>query len=371
MAKTPRKTPIRRLIHRAWSQAHLVPLIPIRGEAAGAEEVEAGVGVEAEAEATTRKKWYCIFLKENDDHRSNYCPGKKRFEAILEEEMKEKGRASAVNHSASAWQNPSFGRNSFANPFQPSQYQPSPSNYPQPPPWQSQTFEAQNIERRPVEQHHIPPPPPPYKGPSAPPLPAKLEGQSDPLPSVGTIMPISGGSALEFETKKERKHYFRDMRNICVEGRVEKTRWSHIPTTFSEEDVRLQGFPHNDALVIEANIASWTLGKLLVDNGSSADVIFADAFDKMGLNRDLLQPPDTPLYGFGGRVIHALGKVVLPVSFGTVQNARTEYLSFDVVEMYYPYNGILGRGFLNKFETVIHQAYLCIKIPATLGVITI
>jgi hypothetical protein len=36
-------------------------------------------------------------------------------------------------------------------------------------------------------------------------LPAKLEGQSDPLPSIGTIMPISGGSALEFETKKEHK----------------------------------------------------------------------------------------------------------------------------------------------------------------------
>jgi hypothetical protein len=82
-----------------------------------------------------------------------------------------------------------------------------------------------------------------------------------------------------------------------VEGRVKKTRWSHIPITFSKEDVRLQGFPHNDAL-----------GKLLVDNGSSADIIFVDAFDKMGLNRDLLQPPDTPLYGFGGRVIHALAK---------------------------------------------------------------
>jgi hypothetical protein len=63
--------------------------------------------------------------------------------------------------------------------------------------------------------------------------------------------------------------------------------------------------------------------------------------------------------------------VVLPVSFGTVQNARTEYLSFDVMEMYYPYNVILGRGFLNKFEAVIHKTYLCMKIPVTLGVITI
>jgi hypothetical protein len=202
-------------------------------------------------------------------------------------------------------------------------------------------------------------------------MPAKLEGQNDPLPSVGTIMPISGGSTLEFETKKERKHYFCEVQNICVEARVERMRWFHIPITFSEEDVKLQGFPHNDALVIEANIASWTFGKLLVDNGSSADIIFADAFDKMGLSKDLLQPLDTLLYGFRGQVIHALGKVVLLVSFGTVQNARTEYLSFDLVEMYYPYNGILGRGFLNKFKAIIHQAHLCVKIPATQEVITI
>jgi hypothetical protein len=56
MAKTPRKIPVRRLIRRVWSQAHLVPLIPIRGEATGAEEVVAGVEVEAEAEAITKKE---------------------------------------------------------------------------------------------------------------------------------------------------------------------------------------------------------------------------------------------------------------------------------------------------------------------------
>jgi hypothetical protein len=55
-AKTPRKTPIRGLTRRAWSLAGLVPLIPIRGKAAGAEEAEAGVGVEAGVKATTRKE---------------------------------------------------------------------------------------------------------------------------------------------------------------------------------------------------------------------------------------------------------------------------------------------------------------------------
>jgi hypothetical protein len=147
-----------------------------------------------------KTKWYYIFHKENNDHSSNYCPDNKRFEAILEEEKKERERASAINHSTPAWQNPNFGRNSFANPLQPPQFQPHVPTYTQPPPWQSQTFQAQNIERRPIEQHPIAPPPP-FKGPTAPPVPVKLEGQNDPLPSVGTILPISGGSTLEFESK--------------------------------------------------------------------------------------------------------------------------------------------------------------------------
>jgi hypothetical protein len=147
--------------------------------------------------------------------------------------------------TASAWQNPNFGRNSFANPFQSSHFPPPILNYTQAPPWQSQVFQAQNVECRPIDQHPIAPPPPPYKGLTAPPLPAKVEGQNDLLPSVGTILPISGGSALEFDYKKDSKHYFREVDNICVEGRVERTRWSHISISFSEEDVRLQGFPHN------------------------------------------------------------------------------------------------------------------------------
>jgi hypothetical protein len=121
------------------------------------------------------------------------------------------------------------------------------------------------------------------KSESSPRWPSDTACESYPN-AVPPTLPVRP-STLEFDSKKDMKHYFREVRNICVEGRIERTRWSHIPVTFSEEDVRLQGFPHNDALVIEANIANWTLGKLLVDNSSSADIIFTDAYDKMGLNQ--------------------------------------------------------------------------------------
>jgi hypothetical protein len=55
------------------------------------------------------------------------------------------------------------------------------------------------------------------------------------------------------------------------------------------------------------------------------------------------------------------------MSFGTLSNARTEYITFDVVDMSYPYNAIFKRGFLNTFKVVLHSLYLCLKIRATQG----
>ena len=67
---------------------------------------------------------------------------------------------------------------------------------------------------------------------------------------------------------------------------------------------------------------------------------------------------DSPLIGFGGKRIDALGKISLPVSFRGQENARTEYVTFDVVDLYYPYNAIFSRGFVNKFSASIHMGYL-------------
>jgi hypothetical protein len=78
-----------------------------------------------------------------------------------------------------------------------------------------------------------------------------------------------------------------------------------------------------------------------------------------------------PLYGFGGRRIESVETITLLVSFGNPKNARTEFINFDVVDMHYPYNAIIGIELLITFEATFHLAYLCLKVPALLGVISI
>jgi cation diffusion facilitator CzcD-associated flavoprotein CzcO len=77
------------------------------------------------------------------------------------------------------------------------------------------------------------------------------------------------------------------------------------------------------------------------------------------------------LCGFGGRHIVALGKITMSVTFGYVNNTRIEQVIFDIVDMEYPYNAIIGRGMLNAFEAILHLAYLCMKIPSEPGLIDV
>jgi hypothetical protein len=184
-------------------------------------------------------------------------------------------------------------------------------------------------------------------------------------------MPITGGSAMEFETKRQRNNFFRFVNTTINDSPAARTEWAKVLITFTEEDVKMKSTNHNDAMVIEVNIAGWVIGKILVDNGSSADILFLKTFEKMNLTRHMLHPLEYPLQGFGGKPIKPVGKVSLPVSFRDLDNARTETLTFDVVDIYHPYLAIFGRGFMNKFDAVIRQQFLCMKIPAPKGVITV
>jgi len=107
------------------------------------------------------------------------------------------------------------------------------------------------------------------------------------IPSRGRILTISGGNSMEHESNSKKSNYFKRVDSIS-KGPFKKTRWSHFPITFLEEDLQLKDYPHMDAMVIEANIDGWSVSKILVDGGSSVDIIFTSIIDAIKIDHRLL-----------------------------------------------------------------------------------
>ncbi|XP_058092443.1 uncharacterized protein LOC131238869 [Magnolia sinica] len=63
--------------------------------------------------------------------------------------------------------------------------------------------------------------------------------------------------------------------------------------TFTEDDAHGIQHPHDDALVMTMTIANHKVYRILVDTGSCADVIYSEAFEKMGIERSRLIPIKT------------------------------------------------------------------------------
>ncbi|KAL0389173.1 UNVERIFIED_CONTAM: Transposon Ty3-G Gag-Pol polyprotein [Sesamum calycinum] len=83
---------------------------------------------------------------------------------------------------------------------------------------------------------------------------------------------------------------------------------------FGEQDLDPMRNQNNDALVISATLSNFWVKKVLVDSGSSADIIFYDAYVQLGVDNAQLRKVNTPLTGFSGEMIEPLGEVTLPLS---------------------------------------------------------
>ena len=68
--------------------------------------------------------------------------------------------------------------------------------------------------------------------------------------------------------------------------------------TISKDDARGIHQPHDNALVVTMTIAGFITRRVLVDNGSSTDIIYLPAYQQMKIDKERLRPIDIPLIGF-------------------------------------------------------------------------
>ncbi|GAA0144749.1 hypothetical protein LIER_05112 [Lithospermum erythrorhizon] len=83
---------------------------------------------------------------------------------------------------------------------------------------------------------------------------------------------------------------------------------------------------------------------MLVDTGSSADILYISTYDKIHLPRSHIQPIATPLTGFTGHIVYPLGIAMLDFTIGTGNKTTTIKAQFTVVHIEDPsYNRLIGR----------------------------
>ncbi|XP_030940282.1 uncharacterized protein LOC115965251 [Quercus lobata] len=189
-----------------------------------------------------------------------------------------------------------------------------------------------------------------------------------PRPPVGDIRMTVGGTTAAGSSKKARKTYLRMVHSVQLTGSVLKMPWIDNPViNFSEDDARRLHHPHDDALVVSLQVGDYNMYRVLVDNGSSADILYYPAFQQMKIDKERLSPTNAPLIGFGGTTVFPLDVITLAVTAGDYPQQITKEITFLVVDCSFAYNAILGRPILNSWKAVT-STYHLIKFPTEYGV---
>ncbi|KAK3005490.1 hypothetical protein RJ639_017357, partial [Escallonia herrerae] len=191
---------------------------------------------------------------------------------------------------------------------------------------------------------------------------------------------VRPGTPLHFSLNKRPPENMTDLLDIVEKYLRAKEDSAHpqeepssnqkASTSLEFNDFDLEGVicPHDDALVITLQMDAYSVKRILVDTGSSADIIFEEAFSQIGISKERVKPISSPLYGFTGASAPVEGIIPLTIIAGTAPLQSVQTIDFLVVKVRSSYNRSLGRTGLNKLRAVASTYHLAMKFPTPQGV---
>ena len=126
-----------------------------------------------------------------------------------------------------------------------------------------------------------------------------------------------------------------------------------------EEDKKGTLQPHDDASVVTIQIGGYNVRKVLVNQGSGAEIMYPDLYKRLNLKPKDLEKYDSPLLGFDGRLVTPRGMIRLLVQAGD----KEVQVDFIVVEAFSPYTAILDRPWLHAMGAISSTLHLKVKYP--------
>ncbi|XP_021858859.2 uncharacterized protein [Spinacia oleracea] len=127
--------------------------------------------------------------------------------------------------------------------------------------------------------------------------------------------------------------------------------------------------PHDDPLVVEFKISNMRVKRILIDTGSSSDIMSLECLNRLAHDPKTMDSIHYPIIGFGGSTIHHVGVITLPVRIGDRKNGRKMDVNFLIIKDLTAYNVILGRPTLNKIKAVVVTHLMLLKFVCDDGAI--
>ncbi|WVY97056.1 hypothetical protein V8G54_029207 [Vigna mungo] len=185
----------------------------------------------------------------------------------------------------------------------------------------------------------------------------------DPTPK-GRIDTISGGFAGGGASSSARK---RHMRNLYSVHTIARNPLTMPDITFTDRDFHAPDPEQDDPMVITARIAEYDVSKILIDQGSSVNILYWTTFQRMALSEEALTPFHEQIVGFAGERVDTRGYIDLKTRLGTGDRSREIRVRFLLVEAHTSYNALLGRPCLNAFGAIVSTPHLAMKFPSGKG----
>ena len=125
-------------------------------------------------------------------------------------------------------------------------------------------------------------------------------------------------------------------------------------------------------MVLDPIIDGYHLTRVLMDGGSSLNLIYQDTIYRMGIDPSRINQNNATFNGVvPGVVAHCWGSLMLEVTFGSPDNFRHENLLFNIAPFSSDYHALLGRPAFACFNAIPNYARLKHKMPGPRGVITV
>ncbi|XP_075665715.1 uncharacterized protein LOC142635448 [Castanea sativa] len=146
-----------------------------------------------------------------------------------------------------------------------------------------------------------------------------------------------------------------------------KPRYTRQPIALDDDDLEGTTQLHHDALVVIARVRGFIVKRVMIDQGSGANVMYPDLYRGLGLKKKDLSKYDMQLMGFDGHMVTLEGQISLLVNMG----GKKVIMTFIVVTSFSPYTEILGRPWIHDMGAVPSTLHVKVKFLTENGIAVI